>query len=668
MSSISSLSGLTRYWGLASGLDVESIVTGLTSDIQSQIDSAKAAKTKLEWKQDAYRDIISQLNTFQSKYFSLSSSYSMISSSMYSSYSVSSSNSVLTATANADASGSAQSVTIMQSAKKASVTSASIKNNVVTGTVDITDDLDTVKDGLSGNSFTVYVDDISKSISFTDDELSSVTDADSFVDLFNEKLEDAFGTVGGNARVSATLSDGKLCLTGAEGYESTKITFDSSDASTALGLNSLSNRLSTSTNLGTFLTSSGVTVSNDTSYDDTDDDYYNFDIYINDTAITLNSSTMSVSDAITAINSAGAGVKATYNSTTDKITFESTQNGSTGEVELGTDDDSTAFFKSIGIDLSDSSSYDTVAGQDAIISVDGTNYVRSTNNFTISGVTYSITSEVDSTDPQTSTLTFTQDTDTLKTGINQFISDYNDLIGNIVTYMTTKPSTDGSSDPLTESEQEDMTQDQIDNWNDKANDSILYGDSTLSDILTTLRTAIYAPVTLSDGSTMSLYDMGITTTDNYLDYGKIEIKTGDEATFNDYIMNNTALVKDFFSQQSSILLNTNPSTTDEVTDQTTRYNNEGIMYRIDDIIKANTGFIYGNYGTLIQMAGTTTMQTYNNFLYTEIQTSASNITSIQERLQTKQDLLYNQFEALESYMSTASSQTSIISNMLGSSD
>lgn len=668
MSGISSLGGVTRYWGLASGLNVESIVTGLTSDIQSQIESAKASQTKLEWKQDAYRDIISQLNTFQDKYLKVGSSSSMVSSAMYTSFSVSSSNGILSAKANSDADGLPQSVTILQSAKKAAVSGNAISGNKLAGTVDVTSDIDAIKAGLKDKSFNMTVDDLTKSISFNETELNAVNNSGDLQNLLNAKFELAFGTLGkddsGNVieRATASIVDGKLNIESPDFLKSTRISIDGSDAATVLGLNQRSNRTDMGENLGSFLTKKGQTVSHNTTVADTEDAYYDFDISVNNQTIKLNSKTMTVSDAVAKINSSNAGVKATYNSTSDSLKIESTQSGTTGKVELKNDDDSNAFFSSLGVDVLVKSAQ----GRDAVINVNGTNFVRSSNNFTIDGVIYSINGDVDSSNVQKSDLTFTRDTDNLKKGIDDFISSYNDIIGNISKYMTTKPSKDEKYEPLTEEQQKKMTTDQIDKWNDKAKSTILYGDSNLDSILTTLRNAIYAPVKLSDGSTMSIYDMGITTTDNYLDYGKIEIKAEDTDKFNDFISNKTSMVKDFFSQQSDILLNTNPKTSTDAEKQTQRYNNEGIMNRINDIIQSNTGFVFGNYGKLIQIAGTTTMQTTNNFIYKQIQDSKDKVKSIEATLKTKQDQLYSQFQALESYMSTASSQNSMISSMLGS--
>ena len=66
------------FSGLASGVDTESMVEQLLSGTQSKIDKQEGLKQQLQWKQEIYRDIISQINSFQTKFFSFSSSSNLI--------------------------------------------------------------------------------------------------------------------------------------------------------------------------------------------------------------------------------------------------------------------------------------------------------------------------------------------------------------------------------------------------------------------------------------------------------------------------------------------------------------------------------------------------------------------------------------------------------------
>lgn len=90
--------------GLASGVDTESMVKSMLSGIQNKIDSQNQKKTQLEWKQEAYRDVISKINSFQSKYLDIASSNSLRLTSTYSKMTTeSSSSAVKIISASADA-------------------------------------------------------------------------------------------------------------------------------------------------------------------------------------------------------------------------------------------------------------------------------------------------------------------------------------------------------------------------------------------------------------------------------------------------------------------------------------------------------------------------------------------------------------------------------------
>ena len=58
------MSSPIRMSGMVSGLDTESIVTALTSDYQNKVDKYKKAQTKLSWKQDAWKEVNTEVNDF----------------------------------------------------------------------------------------------------------------------------------------------------------------------------------------------------------------------------------------------------------------------------------------------------------------------------------------------------------------------------------------------------------------------------------------------------------------------------------------------------------------------------------------------------------------------------------------------------------------------------
>lgn len=758
-----------RYWGLASGLDVDSIVKGLLSDEQSKIDKAKQKEQTLEWKQDAYRSIITKFQTFESSYLQLGSSTSMASSSVYSTYTASSNNTdYLTATAGADATAAPKTVTIQQSAKTAALTgisvSSSIKGNVNIGGVGLT----TLKNyasaaesaSLSDPSFNITVDGVSKTLSFSSSDLSGVSDAAGMVSLINTKLNSAFGNVpkldsngniiAGQYVTKVQASDdgsGNLVLSNASGYNSTisisasSIGFDTrllgaeATAADSLGIAepkltvtyngtsqdiyfSQSDDLS-SANIQTTINNKiqaafsgqGLTAAvgsdgklsikdsggSSVSYTTANTNFNALEglgltsgqknrLDLNSKVSSLISITnpvtitngqgvnttvnltsdMTISDAFNAINASGAGVQVTYDSNSDTVSVTSAQGGSAGTVNLN--NDTSGFFTALGIQGIGSGTANST-GQDAVVSVsDGTSsltYTRPTNSFTIDGINYNILKDVTSGSSVNATVTMTPNTSSLKTGINNFISAYNDLITTINTQIDTKP--DSNYAPLTDTQKSSMTQDQIDKWNTQAQQGVLFNDDTLQSILDNLRSALYKPVTASDGKSVSLFDFGITTSDDATQNGILEVKSADEQTFEDALANNVSEIKDFFTKQSSISLNISTDlTAQEQQDQHTRTSEEGLVDRLDDIIKGASSTVGGTPGSLLSLAGAIGSATqYNNTIYDELIDLNQTISDYNDQMKTKQDRLYTQFQNLETYMSKANTQSSYLTSSLG---
>ena len=69
--------------GLASGLDTEGMIENLVKSYQAKINSLNQQATKTEWKQEAYRSIISKMVGFTNKYTSYSSATNLLSASFF---------------------------------------------------------------------------------------------------------------------------------------------------------------------------------------------------------------------------------------------------------------------------------------------------------------------------------------------------------------------------------------------------------------------------------------------------------------------------------------------------------------------------------------------------------------------------------------------------------
>lgn len=70
----SAMSSLRGYGGLSSGLDRDELIEGMTSGTQTKITKQQQAKTKLQWQQEAYRNISDKMIAFANKYTATMSS------------------------------------------------------------------------------------------------------------------------------------------------------------------------------------------------------------------------------------------------------------------------------------------------------------------------------------------------------------------------------------------------------------------------------------------------------------------------------------------------------------------------------------------------------------------------------------------------------------------
>jgi len=106
-------------------------------------------------------------------------------------------------------------------------------------------------------------------------------------------------------------------------------------------------------------------------------------------------------------------------------------------------------------------------GKDALVIINGETIRRSTNTFTVNGVTYTLHSE--SNEIQTIDVNF--DVDAVVNNIKSFVEKYNEMIDKINSKLTEKY--DRNYPPLTEDQKRELTEDEIEKWETKAKQACL---------------------------------------------------------------------------------------------------------------------------------------------------------------------------------------------------
>ena len=117
------------------------------------------------------------------------------------------------------------------------------------------------------------------------------------------------------------------------------------------------------------------------------------------------------------------------------------------------------------------------------------------------------------------------DVDGVTEKVKKFFEEYNAMITEINTQVTTRPSS--SYGPLTEAQKAEMTETSIENWEKKAKEGILFNDGTMRALSSDLQ-SVMTKMLSSGISYQDLEEMGITMSQDYLDGGTIAF---DEAKF-----------------------------------------------------------------------------------------------------------------------------------------
>lgn len=367
-----------------------------------------------------------------------------------------------------------------------------------------------------------------------------------------------------------------------------------------------------------------------------------------------------ISDLINAISIKTSGnVKANFSELTKNLTIETSNTGLNNSLKIT---DNTGIFHAtadmIEYKGSDSLAYIKAPGESDFVKVE-----KSTNSFTIDGITYNLLSDVKDGIKTETTITITSNPDKTFDKIKNFIDKYNELIDNI--NKKTDQKKQYTYRPLTDEQKKDMKEEEIKKWEDKAKEGLLSGDSNLQNMLYKIRSAFYESV---KDSGISLSEAGLSTSADTLERGKI-ILTKDssgEYKLKNAIKNDPEKIANLFSKNSNISYDPNHKLDKD------RYNEIGIFRRIDDIIKDYTRTnrdSNGNKGILIEIAGIKgDLSEINNLISKDLTNNYDRrISELAKKIATKEEEYYKKFSQLEVAMQRLNEQSTWLNQQLGMS-
>lgn len=636
-----------RITGLATGLDIDSIVKSSMQAYQNKIDKQKKQKSLAEIKQQLYRDVITEGRDFYDKYCDLAKSGNLLSSSSYSTVKFTSSDEFsITATGGADAVKGNYKVTVNEAGSKAK-----------TSLSDLSGDIKITVGGkevfIQGSELTGSNKEKAKVLS---NKLSAyglkayVSDFDS-----KEGTKDA-----GNIIIEANEVGAEYDFTIEKGTykpekNPEKFTLDNSTKKSvkdeSFGIDDLLND---------------------------DSKYLQFTNFENKDRIiesrTLKSSIKSIEDKIAKANEELGKLTDDSEKEAKKQEIEqlekekvnelsSTINSSLKEIglkaEISTDSDGKTSIKisnenSVGNDFSycygkigpnfetDDTIKNTVDGKKAKVIIEGPHGTKTIedagNKITLDGVTFDISSAKTG---DSVTVSGKTDTKEIKDKIVNMVNDYNKYMTKLNTLLTEKKYRD--YEPLTDEQKKEMKDTEIEAWEKKVKSGQLRGDSDLRRIQNSMKLAMTSFVS---GAGITLSDIGIT---QVSDYGSTKdgLMTIDEDKLTSALENNSEEVMKLFTQKGD-------------TDGTT-----GIMYRMKDVL--NTEVVSTTKSALINKAGiegtTSFTQSTLSKLISEYE---KKIDELQDWYDDKEQALYTKWANIETLMNNYNSQSSYLTSMFSS--
>lgn len=646
--SATTVNGVTRVSGLSSGVDVDGMVKKLIDADSGKLNKLKQQNQIDTWKQEQYRALITDIQTFSNKYLSLSSSDSILAQSSFQQFSVTSDNSAVSATAGGTAVKGSHTISVSQLAQ------AATKASVSGMTMDVKGSAAPAYASLKGTSFTIKVDGTTRTVTFDTDYNSS---SQTGVEYVQAAINKAIGTTtttdsSGNTTTinKVTVSEENGCLkfvpTANSGVGSISISDAASKGSFgALGFTSgsnLSNRLSTSDTLETI---TGKLKS----------DYaFSFNATSGEIGFTINGEVFSfdksdtLGDMIDQVNkNTNANVTMKYDQNTDQLVITANNLGAGNTLSLA---DTAGTFVSKVLTTE-------TAGKDAQIVLDGRKLTRSSNSITQDGVTYTLNTLTSS----TANVGVSQNVDGIYNKINNFVTAYNALLEKINGKIS--ESYDRNYPPLTDAQQSSMSETAINNWNKKAQTGLLQRDSMLQNMVYSMRNALMSSVS---GQSETLAKLGITTS-TYTEKGKLHV---DEAKLKAAISSDPEGVMNLITQKSASYPGTTAVRTLSSSQRSTRTKEEGLAYKLYDILQDNIGTVLdsgGSKGLLIQKAGMPDdASKTTNYLTKEMDTLAKRIKAEQTRLNNAQSRYYTQFSNMEAALAKLSSQSTILTSFSSS--
>jgi len=241
---------------------------------------------------------------------------------------------------------------------------------------------------------------------------------------------------------------------------------------------------------------------------------------------------------------------------------------------------------------------------------------------------------------KTVTFNSSPDTDKIFDSIVKYVDDYNKLIEDLNKQI--REPKYRSFQPLSAEQKKDMKEKEIELWEEKAMSGMLRNDSDISRMLTKLRTVLTGSIG-PEGNKMGLKDIGITTSKNYLDHGKLVI---DEKKLKEMIAENPSKIHEMFSKE-------------------VKKDADGKVIDGGGLAQQMRTIIDGTQKSISERAGKTGAVNDTFSLGRTLNDMNKQIERFEERLKMTENRLWKQFTAMETAIQRANAQSASLMNAFG---
>ncbi|GHU56211.1 flagellar hook-associated protein 2 [Clostridia bacterium] len=284
-------------------------------------------------------------------------------------------------------------------------------------------------------------------------------------------------------------------------------------------------------------------------------------------------------------------------------------------------------------------------GKNAIVNIDGQVLQRTSNTFKIGDITYTLNSTtgnydlagdkqangdwaVNSGTDAKAKVTYSQaSTDAAVSTLKSFVEDYNKLIED----LNKEISSDASYKkypPLSDTQKKEMSEKEIENWETAAKVGLLRNDAEISNFLQNMRESLNK----SFGN-VTLDAIGISTSSNWASKGKLEV---DETKLRSALEKHGNEIFEMLRGKDG---------------------RSGLVADLLKNVKKTASKSSGEPGTLVRIAGVKGYGTEkNNEIYKKLLSFTDKIKRLQEQYDKRKEMLWAQFNAMETAMSNMNTQ------------